>query len=130
MQKIARAVREVDAGEQGRRSRRRDWILKSIGSTVTIGRVDEDAAAGGKYFGDTISVANNTPIDDTTDADAAEFSTGGTPCMFINLEEEGESTHILTEGAMTPLWIGVRVGTFEDMPVYAGFSLKSTSCTE
>ena len=75
-------------------------------------------------------------IDESTDLTGAEIAGGGFDALFCNIEEVGASTHVLTEGGHTPLWIGVRCGTTTagdpptTMPVYAGVSLKSGPCSE
>lgn len=98
---------------------------------VSIVHITGNAAGGGKYFGRLLRAQVSAPrVSPTGNLTEEEVGIAGTSddVLFLNLEEVGLESHVLTEGDSSPYAIGHCRGYSTEAPkklVVVGLSLLS-----
>lgn len=130
-EKVLRATRSVLGVPQDRTREE----PRGPGPQVTkpfIGIITGNATGGGKYYGKQI-IAAGAAVSASTNLTQSDIGTLATETvLFLNLEEVGRSSHVLTELGSTPYFIGRIIGySTEATPklVVVGLSIQSAGCT-
>lgn len=93
------------------------------------GKITANHAQGGTYYAKTIYGPAKEPASTLAESDLGTIaSTADT--IFLNLEEVGSATHVLTEESATPYALGFVIGATNEYRVVAGFSILSTTCED
>jgi hypothetical protein len=107
-----------------------DKLLERIPRTLWIGQITGNAAGGGKYQAKSIGGGSSAVATGNLAASDLGTLASAVDVLFLNLEEVGDSTHVLTEDSSTPYATGKIIGrTAEGLAIVAGLSIES-GCDE
>lgn len=100
---------------------------------LIIGVITSNATGGGKYYGKQI-IPQGAAVNVATNLAQSDIGTlSDDTIVFLNLEEIGASTHVLTENSELPYFVGrVIAYSTEATPklVVAGYSIISSDCAD